>query len=85
MLRPSNVGRLPVWMGEVLQRQGWWVRKFETERDAANWVTNTAIDAGETVNPVTECRVRPSEPLHGHRPPRPPDITFDEWWPPPNG
>jgi hypothetical protein len=67
-----------VWLGEVLQRQGWWVTRHDTEREAEAWVTDRVYAEEETVNPVRDFRIHEWTPTG--RLPQPPGITFDESW-----
>lgn len=70
-----------MWYGEILFRQGWWARRFDTPEEASSWAIKQSRQELETTNPARDTRVREHKPpVH---PPRRPDKTFDEAWPEP--
>jgi len=50
---------LTLFKGEVLQRQGWWVRIFTTLEDADNWVLDRMEADNKSVNPIRDNRCTP--------------------------
>lgn len=53
--------------GEVLQRQGWWVKVFPTEFEAETFTIARMLADDETENPVRDSRVTQVPPRTAER------------------
>jgi hypothetical protein len=71
------------WQAETLQRQGWWVQRFDNENDARAWIRGKLKAHKKSTNPVTKVRLLylddGSIPIG---PPVAPEKSFDESWAP---